>query len=255
MDKLFPKMRECPEGKHIALGGAYWIVYQIALPFILTMFCGGLGAENGLVIGCVVAHFVINLACTIVIFRSYLVESFWIVRMETKRVLVNVGLGLAALAVLEIPFVISSMFAEDPVLFFALPLADPVLGLFSTGWVMLNPFIFGPCMVFLAPVTMCCLYYAVGFAAPAQERPWLGYLIVALIAAVPAVLLYTSDGYELSKVVSYYFSVLPFHLCACWVYQRSDTIWGPIIFQAIANLVSIPVCIMTMLSLIFHSVF
>lgn len=124
MMKLFPPMTDRPEGKQIAMGGLYWVVYQIVLPFIMML----------IIAGC-----------------------------------------------------------------------------------------------------------AVGFAAPAQERPWMGYLVVALITAIPMVLVYTSGAGDLADAAVRYFAMLPLHMCACWVYQRSDTIWGPIIFQALANLVSLPI--------------
>lgn len=255
MEKLFPKMRECPEGKHIALGGGYWVVYQIALPFILTMVIGDMSMVTGTTISCAVGFWVINLGCTIVMFRSYLRDSFWTVRLDRKRLFASIGLGLAALAVLEIPFLLISILMEDPAVFFALPMADPLFGINAAMWMIYETLLFGVCFVFLAPVTMCCLYYAVGFAAPAQERPWLGYLIVALLAMVPAALLYTSGAYELAAAAGYYVSVLPFHMCACWVYQRSDTIWGPILFHVIANLLSIPVFIVMLVAMAIHSLF
>lgn len=237
-------MYECPEGKHIALGGAYWVVYQIMLPFILQLLLGLLYGDCMIgdppVIVCYVAFYVVNLICVTVIFLSYLKDSFWTLRMDLRKVCVSIGMGLAVLAVLEIPLVLLDLIQKKWLVYFSLPIADPVFSLKAAFWFRVQPLVSGFCMTILAPVTMCCLYYGVGYAAPAQDRPWLGYLIVLLIAAVPVTLMYTSGGFELNDALVHYFSRLPFHLCACWVYQRSNTIWGPIIFQVLVNFLSAP---------------
>ena len=260
MEKLFPQMRDCPEGKQIALGGAYWVVYQIMLPFmmlfVLAMICSdSMFGDPPTVVGYVV-FYLINLVCVGLIFRPYLEDSFWTLRTDMKKVLVSIGMGLAALVVFEIPLVLLDLLQKKWLVYFSLPIADPVFYLKSSLWFRVQPLVVGFCTTVLAPVTMCCLYYGVGFAAPAQERPWLGYLIVALLAAVPVVLMYTSGAFELEDAFVHYLSRLPFHLCACWVYQRSDTIWGPIIFQALANLLSLPIAwVLAHVTYVYHGPF
>lgn len=245
MNKLFPKMRDCPEGKQIALGGVYWVVYQIVLPFmllfLLAMFWGDSLMGDPPVVWGYGAFYLINLICVAIIFRSYLKDSFWTFRLDRKKVFVSVGMGLAVLVLMEIPFILLDLILKKWLVFFSLPIADPVFYFSPSLWFRTQPLVSGACLTILAPVAMCCLYYGVGFAAPAQQHPWLGYLIVALLAAIPVALMYTSGSYDLQDAAIRYFSILPFHLCACWVYQRSDTIWGPIVFQALANLLSSPV--------------
>lgn len=219
MNKLFPKMRDCPEGKHIALGGGYWVVYQIVLPFLmvflLAMFWGDSLMGDPPVVWGYAAFYLINLVFVALIFRSYLKDSFWTFRLYRKKVLVSVAMGMAVLAALEIPPILLDLILKKWLVFFSLPIADPVFYLSPSLWFRTQPLLSCVCLTILAPVAMCCLYYGVGFAAPAQERPWLGYLIVALLAAIPVTLMYTSGSYDLEDAVIHYFSILPFHLCAC----------------------------------------
>lgn len=248
MSKLFPKMRECPETKYVIGGAGYWIVYQIVLPFLVTMGTGSAEITASSVMGAHVAYLLLNLIGTGLIFLPYLKESFWVVRLEPKRFMASVGLGLAALAAVEVILIVLGTLLGEPIRFFGLPALDRPMGVPIFTFLFVVPDFLNLLFIFLTPVTMCCLYYAVGFAVPAQERPWLGYLIVALMAAIPAVLMYTAGYGELPAVAGFYVSMLPIHMCSCWVYQRSDTIWAPILFQVIANMVGVPVSFALMLA-------
>ena len=41
MDKLFPRMYDCPEDKQIAQGGLYWFFYIIVLRFLFLLVVDG----------------------------------------------------------------------------------------------------------------------------------------------------------------------------------------------------------------------
>lgn len=240
MNKIFPKMYDCPEGRQIAGGGLYWVAYQLFFPFLVDMLCIGETQASPMAIGASVAYYLINFLVVGLIFRTYLVDSFWNARMDKKKLFSSVGLGLLVFFALEIPIFVISWITGEALLFIPFPIADSLGGIHSYYWLHTSPVIMFLCMTFVVPLAMCCLYYAVGFAMPAQERPWLGYLIVAFLAMIPAVFLVISEGYPVSLVVIKYLCTLPFHMCACWVYQRSDTIWGPILFHTTINLMCVP---------------
>ena len=244
MSKLFPRMYDCPEGKQIAMGGMYWFVYMVFLPFLLLLACAGGTADNAAVYTCILAYFLINGIAVFLIFREYLIDSFWNVRLNIKRFFASVGLGYLVFFAVETIMTLCGLYDAELITLTPFPAAD---SLFAIGGVFLlfgRPILISLCLITIVPMTMCCLYYAVGFAAACQNRVWLGYLVVALISAIPAVLLMTSQGVEPIGALRYYVGMLPFHMCACWVYQRSDTIWGPILFHAITNLLSIPIAIL-----------
>lgn len=241
MNTLFPKMCDCPKGSQIAVGGLYWVVYQIVLSFILSLMIASLHFDGRDFHYLLIAYYIVNLLMVLLIFRKYLIDSFWAAKLDPKGFFSSVGLGLAVLVVLEIPILLFHHFAGDFLQYTPLPIAEPLLGNPVSVWLPLDPLLIGALMVFAAPVVTGCLYYAVGFAAAAQERPWLGYLIVALLSAIPAVLLITSYGHDVARAAIIYASTLPFHLCACWVYQRTDSIWGPILFHAVTNIFGVPI--------------
>jgi len=92
------------------------------------------------------------------------------------------------------------------------------------------------CLITIVPVTMCCLYYGVVFAPICVDRPWLGYLAIVLLSAVPRVVGVGSAGLPMEQLVLFLIQ-LPWHLIACWSYQKSDTIWAPIGVYSAVNLV------------------
>jgi len=241
MFRFFPKKLDCPEGRQITGGGLYWVVYIVFLPFFIELLCTGEESIATLAINACIAYHIINLIVIILVFRHYLEESFWVIRLDKKRFFTAIGIGLAVLTAISVPVVLITFITGNALLFLPYPFADALLGLHSFYWLLCSPVLMGVCMVFAVPFTISCLYYAVGFATPAQTRPWLGYIIVAGLAAIPAVLLYTSQGYLPTTAFLFYLFRLPVFMCACWVYQYSDSIWGPIVFHSIVNLFSVPI--------------
>lgn len=246
MDKLFPRMYDCPESKQIAQGGLYWFFYIILLPFLFAFVVASGKIGTSLVIGTNTIYFIINGIAVFAIFREYLIDSFLNVSIFPKRFFLSVGSGLLVFYILEFLIVGIEAIISGTVNTFPFPAVDMLYG--NYGFLLLweCPLLMGLCLLTIVPVTMSCLYYAVGFASPCQNRVWLGYLVVALISAIPAVLQVTSIGVAPAEALRYYVEMLPFHMCACWAYQRSDSIWGAIAFQSAANLLSIPSMIILM---------
>ena len=243
MDKLFPRMYDCPESKQIAMGGLYWVVYIVFLPFLLLLACAGGAADNAAVYTCILAYFLINGIIVFLIFREYLIDSLWNVRLNKKHCFASVGLGVLVFFSIEAIMIFCGLYNYDMITVLPFPAADSLFGVRGVVLVMGKPILMTLCLITIVPITMCCLYYAVGFASVCQNRMWLGYLVVALISAIPAVLQVTSMDVEIIDALRYYVGMLPFHVCACWVYQRSDTIWGPILFHTVTNLLSVPIAI------------
>lgn len=240
MDELFPRMYDCPEDKQIAQGGLYWFFYIIVLRFLFLLVVDGGEFYPELLIGSHALYFIINAIIVFLIFREYLIDAFLNVRLFPMRFFSSVGSSLLAFLVLEFIIVGLESIISGTVSLCSLPAVDSLVGGYGIALLWESPILMGVCLLTIVPLTMSCLYYAVGFASPCQNRVWLGYLIVALISAVPAVLLVTSTGFEVDQALWYFIELLPYHLCACWAYQRSDTIWGAIAFQSVANLLSIP---------------
>lgn len=237
MFEMFPVMTDRPEGKTVVGGGLYWAVYVIGFPFILTLMFGGTNA-NAIPI---LLLYGVSFVAVGLMFRRYLIESFFNVRCYPGRFLATVGIASGVvLTVEQIALFVclhSNMFDVMYASNNILPVADVPLLLSTSAAVTEMPLMMMLCTSVFVPVTMCCLYYGVGFAPAAAERPWFGYIIVAILAAVPRLFGLGNMGYPLYQLMVYLLQ-LPWHLCACWAYQKADTIWAPICMYAVVNFLS-----------------
>ena len=183
-----------------------------------------------------------NFLVTLWLFGGYLRYAFFNVRYDTlnffKKVGVCVGLmvGYAAIASFVwnlIPMELSGLGAES-----ALPIME--MELFSTSNYLfhINPIGGAVCLLILAPVTISCIYYASCFNPVCIDRPWLAYLLMVVYLAVPRAL-NAITFWPLEQEIVLYLTQLPIHLIGCYVYQRTDTVWGPIFTLSIANAIAI----------------
>ena len=116
-----------------------------------------------------------------------------------------------------------------------LPLPEMELQMLAGEQIFYSPILGTVCMVLLVPVSVSCLYYAVGFAPLAEKRPWMGYAFLMLVAAIPRIVNMLTFWAAGDELVLYLFQ-LPVHLIACWTYQKTDTVWTPMLTLAGANL-------------------
>ena len=236
MYRAFPVLTDRPAPKTVVGGALYWVVYVVALPFLmLLMMVGGLYSWS------IVLLYGISFLAVGAVFFRHLKESFFQVRYDPGRFFSAVG--IAAAVVLSVEMILIFFFgrSENANVIWAtnglLPFAEVPLLLGVSASIYELPLLMMVCLTVFVPVTMCCLYYGVGFAPVAAERPWLGYLVVAALAAVPRLAGLGNTGYPLYQLTVYLFQ-LPWHMCACWAYQKADTIWAPICVYSMVNLLT-----------------
>ena len=241
MKKLFPPMYDCPEWQQVMMGGFYWVVYFFLLPALLNLIWMAIAPTDFVYAWICVAYYVLNALAVAWIFWDYLKESFWIFRYSLGSSFKTILWGLLALAVLQIPvFLVYAggdlgCYVKDISPF---PVADTLFQVSPKASMDFYPGLSAPFFVTLVPFTMSALYLTVGFAPATVKYRRRGYLIVAALAWVSCLFihLYSRDLNGLQRT---FFVVLPFWLCGCWVYQKTDTIWVPMIFHAAVNLIGI----------------
>lgn len=249
MRELFPTMIDCPEKRSIISGLGYGILAFWSLPFILLLFMQGSFHNRVTLSWGDIAYHIINFFMAVIIFRQYLVESFLILQSEFKNVLSVALTAAGMMCVVILVYIIGHLAFGSPLLslaaYGALPITEVELFVFSCDVIEQVPLFGTLCMVILTPVTISCLHYATAFAPACCSKPWLGYVLVALILAFPRICngLTYWDPVEEGLL---YLIQLPLHLIACWSYQKADTIWAPIISLSVTNLIA---------SLVLHTLF
>ena len=177
----------------------------------------------------------INFVAVLGMFFRYLRDSFWNVQMNTKNVLKHAGIGAGCMvAVWLVCTVAGTLLENTTVLMGSLPIAEGETYGFTLAMLLQKPTFGLPVIVLLAPFTIACLFYATVFAPLAYQKPWLGYVVMAGVLLLPKVangMAYWNWGEEM--VI--YLVQLPIHMIACRIYQKTDTIWTPIIALMMAN--------------------
>lgn len=241
MKKLFPPMYEHPEWTQVLVGGFYWIVYLFLLPALLNLVWMAISPTDLVYAWICVAYYILNTLFVGWIFWSYLKDAFWEFRLNLKKCLASIGWGLLILAVLQIPLFLFgaqgdwTVYIREVSIF---PVADTLFQVPPRDSMDFYPWLSAPFFVTLVPFVMGCLYLLVGFASACAKRGWTGYLVTAALVYVSCLFIHLYHQ-SLEDLWSTYGRTLPFYLCACWVFQRSDTVWSPILFYAITNLLGV----------------
>ena len=253
MDHVFPTMLDRPKSRTIVGGLSYFGLAFIVLPIFLFLLMQGSFDNTPVLAGIEIFYHGINALAAVCLFREYLVESFQIFRADLKGTLGVVGIAVGLMMAIFFTLISVANIVQSPLMNFSvtsmLPIAEVDLFSLTCDIVYISPLWGTLGIVLLAPVAISCLFYATSFAPICCERPWLAYIVVALVIAIPRVCNALSfwDG---TDELIIYLSQLPFHLLACWTYQKSDTIWAPILTLTAANLlICLLICLMLLLIL------
>lgn len=88
--------------------------------------------------------------------------------------------------------------------------------------------------VFLVPITEECLFRGVLFSVPHKKSRLWGYTISVLVFALVHVIGYV-DLYGSPLLFLCFLQYLPAGLCLCWAYEKSNTIFAPILMHMTIN--------------------
>lgn len=102
------------------------------------------------------------------------------------------------------------------------------------------PLPMGLCVCLLAPVTEECLVRGVVFAPLCRKRPWLAYLLSTLLFA--GIHVAASIGeVTLLNAAEDFLSYVPACIVLGWMYQRTQTIAGPVALHCVINFAAVAV--------------
>ena len=229
-----PPMLDCPEKAQVGVGIFYNFVSFFAISFFAYVLIADL-PEPTFVSWFEAGFHIINLVVCIGLFREFLgdaVSMFWLQKEQHFAVLWRAILAccIIALVILLVPLLRLLGFTS-------LPVTEGQILLFASDMIYYNPIMGFLCGVVISPIVVSCLFYAIGFAPAFNKKPWLGYVVVALLLAFFHIG-NDSTGFDLATEIVAYLFQLPFHMIACWSLRRSDNICVPIVTLAATNLVS-----------------
>lgn len=239
MNKLFPSMTSKPEKIQIFALIPCWIFVFVLLPMYMPFLGFGLWEQWELSVWLEIGYHVANGIFMLVLMFSYLKEEWFMVTTDVghylKHVMLTVGLIVGVELILL--FVLSLFGFNIDNMLECLPVVEMSVSHTPSLLVSLEP-IFGTIALSVcAPISVCTLFYCLGFAPVCYKKPWLAYLSIVLVTLIPPIIdIIWRGGAELT--LSMYFAQLPIHLLACWSYQKTDNVWTPLISLALINLLA-----------------
>ena len=240
MSKLFPQMQVDRTFSSIVGVILCWVVAFFVVPFYLIPFAtdGVWGSLEG-TSWVEIIYQIVKAGVVVALLKEFFAEDFFFLKISVKEhvgyAALAVALMVVAVAVQMVPMVLMGM----PVgyLLNAFPLVD-MTATFTPGYLAyVNPIFGTVSLVLAAPISICGMLYFLGFAPACSKKTWLGYLCVAAITFLPAlisIMWYT----DVVLALDMYLLQLPVHLIACWSYQKTDNIWTPVIALAMLNLLA-----------------
>lgn len=239
MNKIFPSMCSKPEKIQTFAIIPCWIWVFVLLPMFMPFLGLDLWEQWEISVWLEIGYHVANGILMLVIICSYLKEEWFMVTTDVRYYLKHIALTVVLIAGTELVWLYT-------LTFFGLNTLDmlehlPVVEMFVSHTplftVDLEP-IFGTiAMSVFAPISICTLFYCLGFAPVCYKKPWLAYLCIAVVTLIPPVINILWRG-DAAFVLIGYLVQLPIHLLACWSYQKTDNVWTPLVSLVITNLLT-----------------
>ena len=237
MSNLFPPMTSKPEKIRIFALIPCWLWVFVLFPMFMPFVGLGLWEQHEISVWLEIVYHVANGILFLVVISGYLKDEWFMVttdmRYYLKHVALTVGLIMGAELVLLGVLFYSGFNIRN--MLECLPVGEMSVSHTPLFLIQLQP-IFGTiALSVFAPISICALFYCLGFSPVCYKKPWLAYLCVAVITLIPPVIDILWRG-EVAFVLNSYLVQLPIHLLACWSYQKTDNVWTPIVSLAVTNL-------------------
>lgn len=237
MNDLFPEMLDRPDAGRVAASAIYWPICYVLIPFVTTLLVMGPYPDLGITTIVDIAYYVINAIVMISLFFQYIKDSLFNVQINYTGFFKTTGIAAGIMVFLALGCIAMSFrsgFMQAVGLF---PITETSVLTYPAVLIMDRPVIGLLCTVLLNPFTVSCMFYATVFAPICGNHPKLAYLFMALALLIPRVFnMWWLENISIELWT--YFVQLPFHMLACWAYQKTDTIWAPILSTGVVNLVS-----------------
>lgn len=237
MNKLFPSMCSKPEKIQIFAIIPCWVWMFVLLPMYMPFIGLGIWKQAEISAWLEISYHILNGIIMLFLMSRYFSEEWFMVQTDVRYYLKHIALTVGLMVVIEFLLLrtLHRFGVDIAFMLEGLPVVEMSVSQTPNLLVSVEP-IFGTiALSVFAPISVCTLFYCLGFAPVCYKRPWLAYLCIAVVTLIPSIIdILWRGGTELT--LSMYFAQLPVHLLACWSYQKTDNVWTPLVSLALANL-------------------
>lgn len=237
MDKMFPPMYSKPEKIQTISLIPFWAWAFVFIPIYMPYIGFGLWEQWEVSVWLEIVYHVINGVGILFLMWSYLKEEWFMVTTDIRFYLNHVAQTVGLILGTELVLLFTLHFCGVNIAYMleSLPSVEMSVSHTPLFVVELQP-VFGTiALSVFSPISICGLFYCLGFAPVCYKKTWPAYLCIAVITLIPPVIDILWRG-EAALVLSGYLVNLPIHLLACWSYQKTNNVWTPIATLMITNL-------------------
>ena len=244
MNEWFPEMMDKPDGHMAGAALAYILTMFLILPFFLLVFVMDVFQSETAQLWLELAFHGLSFAVSMGVFRSHFSDSLHHARQNPKSFLTVTGICIALSIGLIVGLYFLFLSIHPPTelvtygFYYTVPLTEKNFVTYPLNMLMENPILTIVCMTVLTPVNISCLYYGSCFAQVCYRKPWLAYPAVAGLILLPRLANCLTFRWINEMELIVYLTQLPLHLIACYAYQKTESIWSPVIILGVVNLVS-----------------
>ena len=215
-----------------------WFWVFVLVPMFMPFIGLGLWTQWEVSVWLEIAYHVVNGVAMFLLMLSYFKEEWFMFTTDLRYYLKHIALTVGMILVTELLF-LSTMFFRNLNIIDMLECL-PVVEMFNSHTplfvIQLQPIVGTIVLSVFPPISICVLFYCLGFAPICEKKPWLAYLCIALITLIPPIIDILWRG-QAAMTLSGYLVRLPVHLFACWSYQKTDNVLTPMLSLAITNLI------------------
>lgn len=226
-----------PENSKIFALVPCWFWVFVLFPMFLPVLGFGLWTQGEISSWLEIGYHVVNGVFMLLLMLNYLKDEWFMVTTDVRYYLKHIALAVGLMMGAELGLLVVLHlcgFHIGYILEF-LPVVEMSVSHTPLSLLTFNP-IFGTiALSVFAPISVCVLFYCLGFAPVCCKKPWLAYLCIAVITLIPPIVDILWRG-EADLVLRGYLAHLPIHLLACWSYQKTDNVWTPMVSLAVTNL-------------------
>ena len=179
--RLFPEMTDRPDKGMFMAVIIFGFIAFILLPVVAVMLGLDVWSDLGTLAWIELVYHVFNAAIAAAMFKTYLGESFFNVQLYTKRFVKTVAVATLAMLTLALEM----QFGLGLPVVNAFPMNELPITMVPGFMVREMPIVGTLCHTLVTPFALACIFYATGFAPFCCKKPWLGYLIVSIVVAIP----------------------------------------------------------------------
>jgi len=248
MKKLFPTMYTRPESSQILGLILCWSWVFIVIPVFMPFLADGLWDILTTSVWFEIVYHIVNSVIVLLLIGKYLKEEWFMLTTDVKHCLKHAALTVGLILGTELLLlgIVYLSGLDIWVMLNALPVSELAVVHTSLSVLYWEPIIGTITLVVFVPISICGLYYCLGFAPIGNSKPWLAYLCVSVITLLPVFVDILWRWEDTRLVWGAYIVNLPIHLLACWSYQKTNNVWTPLLSLVFTNLllsIVLPLCL------------